>query len=132
MEQEEESPLVLVVDDLQEDRETIAELLVIAGFRVEVAADGVEAIQKVLDLQPSLVLMDLLLPKIDGWEAIHLLKDDERTRRIPIVAMTAAVTREDAERAIAAGCDGFMGKPYAPATLVSKVSWMLRKLVTPA
>src|SRR5262245_2573450 len=81
-------PLILVVDDFQDNREMFAEYLSYSGFRVEEAADGVEALEKAFANVPDLVLMDLSLPEMDGWEATRRLKSDPRTRQVPVVALT--------------------------------------------
>lgn len=81
-------PLVLVVDDYDDSREMYAELLKSSGFRVAEARDGRQSLQKAQELLPDLVLMDLTLPGIDGWEATRQLKLDPRTRNIPVVALS--------------------------------------------
>ena len=83
------APLILVVEDFDDAREMYRDSLQFAGLRVETARDGREAIEKARTLQPDLILMDLSLPGIDGWEATRLLKSDPATRRILIVALSA-------------------------------------------
>src|SRR6476646_7069571 len=83
-----EQPLVLVVEDYQDAREMYAAYLQFSGFQVAEAANGIEAVQKTVELQPDIVLMDLALPQMDGWEATRRLKSDARTTHIPIVALT--------------------------------------------
>jgi len=80
--------LVLVVEDYQDAREMYAAYLQFSGYRVAEATNGVEAIEKTLELLPDIILMDLALPKMDGWEATRRLKSDERTKHIPTVAFT--------------------------------------------
>ena len=82
------NPLVLVVEDYQDAREMYAAYLQFSGYRVAEAANGLEALEKTRELMPDIILMDLALPKMDGWEATRRLKADERTRHIPIVALT--------------------------------------------
>src|SRR5436853_6153684 len=82
-------PLVLVVDDVDHGREIFAEYLEFRGFRVATAADGLEAIEKAYDLRPDIILMDLSLPGIDGWQATRRLEQDDRTRVIAITARRA-------------------------------------------
>ena len=84
----EHGPLILVVDDYQDAREMYAEYLQYSGFRVAEAKNGNEAVAQARSLKPDLILMDLSLPGMDGWEATRVLKADEETRHIPIVALT--------------------------------------------
>ena len=120
-----EAPLVLVVDDYVDAREMCSEFLRFAGYRVVEAADGVEAIEKAIELSPSLILMDLSLPRLDGWEATRRLKKDVRTRDIPIVALTGHALTGHAEKAQDAGCDGFLTKPCLPDVMAAEVKRML-------
>ncbi len=118
-------PLVLVVEDYRDAREMYAAYLQFSGYRVAEATDGVEAIEKALDLMPDIILMDLALPKMDGWEATRRLKLDERTRHIPIVALTGHALAGHAEGARQAGCDAFITKPCLPDALVAEIQRML-------
>jgi two-component system, cell cycle response regulator DivK len=119
-------PLLLVVEDFDDAREMYRDYLEFAGFRVETARDGREGIDKARALQPDLVLMDLSLPGIDGWEATRLLKADPETRHILIVALSAHALAAEGERAREAGCDGFIAKPCLPPDLVHEISKYLR------
>jgi CheY-like chemotaxis protein len=116
-----EQPLVLVVDDFRDGREMYAEYLSQDGFAVAEAADGEEAVAKARALLPDVVLMDLSLPGMDGWEATRVLKADPRTRHIRIVALTAHALASYAESARAAGCDGVVTKPCLPPDLAAEV-----------
>jgi two-component system cell cycle response regulator DivK len=113
--------LVLVADDYVDGREAAMEYLLFCGFRVEQAADGQEAVDKAIALCPDVILMDLSLPVLDGWEATRLLKHDERTRHIRIIAVTAHALTMHADSARAAGCDAVVIKPCLPADLVAEV-----------
>jgi two-component system, cell cycle response regulator DivK len=113
--------LILVVEDFDDAREMYRDYLEFSGFRVETARDGREAIDKVRALHPDLVLMDLSLPGIDGWEATRLLKAAPDTRHILIVALSAHALSAEGERARAAGCDGFIAKPCLPPDLVHEI-----------
>ena len=112
-----DEPFVLLVDDFQDNREMYAEYLSFCGFRVAEASNGHEALEKAFSLLPDVILMDLSLPGIDGWEATRRLKSDERTRRIPVVALTGHALAGHSKSAREAGCDAFITKPYAPAEL---------------
>jgi two-component system cell cycle response regulator DivK len=120
-----EQPLVLVVEDYQDAREMYAAYLQFSGFQVAEAANGVEAVQKTVELQPDIVLMDLALPQMDGWEATRRLKSDERTTHIPIVALTGHALAGHAEGAREAGCDAFVTKPCLPDALVAEIRRVL-------
>lgn len=120
-----EAPLVLVVDDYLYAREMCAEFLRFSGFRVEEAVDGFEAIEKATQLLPSVILMDLSLPRLDGWEATRRLKKDERTKGIPVIALTGHALAGHAEVASEAGCDSFLTKPCLPDVMVAEVKRIL-------
>ena len=118
-------PLILVVDDYQDAREMYAEYLQYSGFRVAEARNGNEAVTQARSLKPDLILMDLSLPGMDGWEATRVLKADEQTRHIPIVALTGHALAGASEGARKAGCDSFVTKPCLPDDLVVEVKRML-------
>ena len=120
-----EQPLVLVVEDYQDAREMYAAYLQFSGFDVAEAGNGIEAIEKTHELLPDIVLMDLALPRMDGWEATRRLKNDERTRHIPIVALTGHALAGHAEGAREAGCDAFVTKPCLPDALVAEIKRLL-------
>jgi two-component system cell cycle response regulator DivK len=122
--------LVLVVEDYQDAREMYAAYLQFSGYEVAEATDGVQAIEKTLELMPDIILMDLALPKMDGWEATRRLKSDERTRHIPIVALTGHALAGHAEGARQAGCDSFVTKPCLPDALVAEIERMLAARTT--
>ena len=121
----EPGPLILVVDDYQDAREMYAEYLQYSGFRVAEARNGNEAVTQARSLKPDLILMDLSLPGMDGWEATRVLKADEETRHIPIVALTGHALAGASEGARKAGCDSFVTKPCLPDDLVVEVRRML-------
>ena len=120
-----EQPLVLVVEDYQDAREMYAAYLQFSGFEVAEASNGVEAVDKTHELLPDIVLMDLALPRMDGWEATRRLKNDDRTRHIPIVALTGHALAGHAEGAREAGCDAFVTKPCLPDALVAEIKRLL-------
>lgn len=115
------APLVLVVDDVVHGREIAAEYLEFRGFRVATAADGLEALEKAFELLPDIILMDLSLPQLDGWEATRRLKGDDRTKTIPIIALTAHALASAHDKAMAAGCDSVVTKPCVPRDLEAEV-----------
>ncbi len=119
------NPLVLVVEDYQDAREMYAAYLQFSGFRVAEAVNGLEALDKTRELMPDIILMDLALPKLDGWQATEQLKADKRTSHIPIVALTGHALPDHAERALRAGCDAFVTKPCLPDALVAEIQKML-------
>lgn len=118
-------PLVLVVDDYLEAREICAEYLGFHGYRVVTAEDGEEALAKAFELIPDLILMDLSLPRLDGWAATRRLKGDSRTKGIPVVALTGHALHTERERALAAGCDDVITKPVVPRDLLAQVEQLL-------
>ncbi len=117
--------LILVVDDYQDAREMYAEYLQFSGFRVAEARNGNEAVAQARSLRPDLILMDLSLPGLDGWEATRVLKADDATKHIPIVALTGHALAGASEGARKAGCDSFVTKPCLPDDLVVEVKRML-------
>jgi len=121
-------PLVLIVEDQSDLRMLYAEHLSLSGFDVIEAGNGAEAIDHTSTRQPDVVLMDLSLPVLDGWEATRRLKADERTAHIPVVALTAYDGSGELQRATRAGCDWFVPKPCPPDALVAEIR---RVLTTP-
>jgi two-component system cell cycle response regulator DivK len=115
------APLVLIVDDVDHGREICSEYLEFRGFRVATAADGQEALDRAFELLPDVILMDLSLPVIDGWEATRRLKEDPRTRDIRVIALTAHALASAHERAKKAGCDSVVTKPCLPKDLEAEV-----------
>lgn len=99
----------------------------IGDYEVVVASDGAEGIAQARDQRPDLILMDLHLPGIDGWEATRRLKADPATRAIPIIALTADAMAGDRERALAAGCDDFETKPVDLSRLIEKIAVIVAK-----
>jgi two-component system, cell cycle response regulator DivK len=102
---------VLVVDDQPDAREMLAEYLSSCGFVVHTATDGLDAIDVALRVDPSIILMDLMMPRMDGFDATRRLKADARTKAIPVIALTAHSQTNGREMARAAGCDDLLRKP---------------------
>ena len=123
-----ERPLVLLVEDQTDLRRLYAEQLTMSGFDVIEAGNGADAITSTTERGPDVVLMDLSLPGIDGWEATTRLKSNDRTAHIPVVALTAHDGAGELERATRAGCDWFVPKPCPPDALIVEVRRVLSGL----
>lgn len=119
--------LVLVVDDFLDNREMYAEYLGYKGFDVLEAASGGEAVELAIAHRPDVILMDLSLPGMDGWEATRRLKADERTRRAAIIALSGHVLPTHTISALEAGCDDFLAKPCLPDALVTSIQQTIAK-----
>ena len=117
--------IVLVVDDFADNREMYSEYLAFSGYEVIEAKNGIEAVEAAHERLPDIIIMDLSLPVMDGWEATRRLKADERTRRIPIVALTGHALAGHSKGAKEAGCDSFLAKPCLPDQLVAEIRRML-------
>ena len=122
-----ERPCVLLVDDYPDAREMYSEYLQYSGFDVLEAGNGIEALQQAIDREPDIILMDLSLPVMDGWEATRRLKADPRTARIPVVALTGHALAGISEGARRAGCDAFVTKPCLPEDLVKEIKKVLEQ-----
>jgi CheY-like chemotaxis protein len=118
-------PLILVVEDQEELRRLYVEQLSLSGFAVIEASNGEDAIAHTSSHSPDVVLMDLSLPILDGWEATRRLKADARTAHIPVVALTAHDGSGELQRATRAGCDWFVPKPCPPHALITEVRRVL-------
>jgi CheY-like chemotaxis protein len=119
-------PLVLIVDDHEDAREGYSRLMAASGYRAELAANGLEAIDKAVALRPDVIVMDLSMPGLNGWEATRRLKTADATKDIPVIALTAHVVSHAREVALAAGCDAFLTKPCFPEDLLREVQRLLR------
>jgi len=118
-------PLVLVVDDFADNREMYSEYLSFSGYEVIEARNGKEAIDAAQERLPDIIIMDLSLPVMDGWEATRRLKASDRTRGIPVVALTGHALAGHSKGAKEAGCDSFLAKPCLPDQLVAEIRRML-------
>jgi len=119
-------PRVLIVDDLAENREILSGMLEPEGHLVETAEDGLEAVERALADPPDLILMDVSMPRLNGFDACRRLKADERTHLVPLVLVTGLVAREDRIEGIAAGCDDFLTKPVDTEQLIARTRSLLR------
>ncbi|MEO8189744.1 MAG: response regulator [Acidobacteriota bacterium] len=117
---------ILVVEDSPDIRALVRMLLESAGHEVSTASDGQEGVRSASTVRPDLILMDLSLPIISGWEATRAIKSNPETARIPVIAVTAHAMQGDRERALAAGCDGFVAKPIDEETFASLIHSFLQ------
>jgi len=125
MKKKSRKPVVLLVDDYPDAREMYAEYLEFSGFDIVQAGNGVEAIERAHDSHPDVILMDLSLPVMDGWEATRRLKADDQTKTIPVLAVTGHALTGVSNDAKNAGCDGFITKPCLPEDLVAEIRKVL-------
>src|SRR5690606_34565952 len=114
------NPRILYVEDVPQNRDSVRRYLA-GDFEVIEASDGEAGVHRPSAERPDLILMDLSLPNLDGWEATRLIKVDPATSHIPVVAITGHVTVEDRQRAMAVGCDAFLTKPIARDELLAAV-----------
>jgi two-component system cell cycle response regulator DivK len=119
-------PRILLVEDYDDAREMYRDYLEFSGFQVDTARDGHEALEQARRHNPDLVLMDLSLPGLDGWEATRILKKDPATAHLIVVALSAHALSAEGDRARAAGCDGFIAKPCLPHDLVDQITEYLK------
>jgi two-component system cell cycle response regulator DivK len=120
-----ERPVVLIAEDHQELRQLYAQHLTMSGFDVIEAVNGAEALDLTSSRLPDVILMDLSMPIVDGWEATRRLRADSRTAHIPVVALTSHDGSGELQRATSAGCDWFVPKPCAPDALITEVRRVL-------
>jgi CheY-like chemotaxis protein len=123
---------ILIVEDNDLNRDVLSRLLVARGYEVLAAEDGLQALTLAQRHQPDLILMDLGLPGIDGWECVRRLRSDPSTRATPVVALTAHAMNGDREKALEAGCDEFDTKPIDFAGLLNKMIRLLDATPAPA
>ena len=118
---------ILLVEDNEMSRDMLSRRLARRGFDVSTAADGYDGIQKARSEGPDLILMDLNLPDIDGWEVTATLKKDHGTTSIPVIALTAHAMVTDKQKAIDSGCDDFATKPVEFDSLIQKINTLLER-----
>ncbi len=123
---------ILLVEDNEMNRDMLSRRLERRGYEVVIALDGESGVEMAQTHVPDLVLMDMSLPLLDGWEATRRLKVDPATKHIPIVALTAHAMSGDREKAIEAGCDDYDTKPVELARLLAKIEGLLARTVKPA
>ncbi|HEX9286297.1 MAG TPA: response regulator [Thermoanaerobaculia bacterium] len=120
-------PKILLVEDNEMNRDMLSRRLIRSGYEVALAVDGEQGVALAGSSPPDLVLMDMSLPVLDGWEATRRLKADPATRGIPIIALTAHAMTGDEKKAREAGCDDFDTKPVEFTRLLSKIEGLLQK-----
>jgi len=118
---------ILLVEDNEMNSDMLSRRLQRAGFEVAIAPDGRQGVLKAISEKPDLILMDLSLPELDGWEATALLKRRQVTSHIPVIALTAHCMRHEIERAAAAGCDEYETKPVVLDRLLQKINVLLKE-----
>ena len=116
---------ILLVEDNALNADMLRRRLLRAGFEVVVAPDGLQAVAQATRERPDLILMDMSLPEIDGWEATRRLKGNLTTAAIPVIALTAHAMSSDRERSLEAGCQGFETKPIDFASLLARIGALL-------
>jgi len=116
---------ILIIEDNEMNRDMLSRRLARHGYEVVVAVDGAEGLARARDERPALILMDMSLPVIDGWEATRRLKADPETAAIPIIALTAHAMTSDRDKALEAGCDGYETKPVELPRLLEAMEKLL-------
>mgnify|MGYP001486898318 CR=1 FL=1 len=112
---------ILVVEDQEDNRQILRDLLASTDYEIVEAVNGVEALAAVAKQRPDLILMDIQLPILDGYEATRRIKADPALRSIPIIAVTSYALSGDEDKAREAGCDAYVPKPYSPRQLLAKI-----------
>ena len=112
---------ILVVEDQADNREILRDLLTFSGFEIVEATDGAQALDAITKRRPDLILMDIQLPVMDGYEATRRIKADPATKDIPIIVVTSYARSGDEAKARAAGSDDYVAKPFSPRALLTKI-----------
>jgi two-component system, cell cycle response regulator DivK len=120
------SKRILVVEDTENNRRILNDLLTRSGFEVIEANDGEKGVAMASERKPDLILMDIQLPIVDGYEATRRIKSDPALREIPIIAVTSYALSGDEAKARAAGCDGYVAKPFSPRVILATVREFLK------
>jgi CheY-like chemotaxis protein len=119
-------PRILLVEDNDMNRDMLSRRLIRSGYEVFLAVDGQQGADMALSEQPDLILMDMSLPVIDGWEVTRRIKANDATRRIPIIALTAHAMAGDREKAMEVGCEDYDTKPVEMSRLLGKIAALLK------
>ena len=118
---------ILLVEDNEMNRDMLSRRLERKGYTVAIAVDGQQGVDMATSESPALILMDMSLPVLDGWEATRRIKSDERTKHIPVIALTAHAMQGDEQKAKEAGCDDYDVKPVDLARLLEKIQTLLNR-----
>ena len=118
-------PKILLVEDNEDNRDMLSRRLIRKGYEVSLAVDGSAGVSQAVLERPDLILMDMSLPVLDGWEATRRIKADPATRAIPVIALTAHAMSDDRDKAYAAGCDDYDTKPIDLPRLLEKIESLL-------
>ena len=119
------SKTILVVEDTEDNRQILRDLLGMAGYDIIEAQDGAEGVAKAAEHKPDLILMDVQMPVMDGFEATRRIKADPALKSIPVIAVTSYALAGDEEKTRAAGCDSYIAKPFSPRQMLAKVREVL-------
>jgi two-component system cell cycle response regulator DivK len=117
---------ILLVEDNEMNRDMLSRRLTRNGYEVSIATDGQQGVDMALSERPDIILMDMSLPAIDGWEATRRIKANAATRGVPVIALTAHAMAGDREKAMEAGCDDYDTKPVEIARLLGKIAALLK------
>ena len=120
------APLVLVIDDAEDNREVYVQFFEFQGWRTATASDGRDGLEKAAALKPDVIVLDLSLPIMDGWEVARRLKSNQATKAIPVLALTGHALDGSRKKALAAGVDEYLTKPCLPADLAATIRRHLR------
>jgi CheY-like chemotaxis protein len=120
-------PKILLVEDNEMNRDMLSRRLMRKGFTIAIATDGLMGVKMAESESPDLILMDMSLPELDGWEATKRLKAQDHTKHIPIIALTAHAMSDDRDKALAAGCNDYDSKPVELERLLGKIEGLLGK-----
>ncbi len=123
-------PKILLVEDNEMNRDMLSRRLVRKGYEVFIAVDGAEGVEMSISKEPDLILMDMSLPVLDGWQATTQIKANSETQNIPVIAMTAHAMAGDREKCLAAGCDEYDTKPVEFPRLLDKIQKLLSNKAT--
>lgn len=123
-------PKILLVEDNEMNRDMLSRRLVRKGYEVFIAVDGAEGVEMSISKEPDLILMDMSLPVLDGWQATTQIKANSETKNIPVIAMTAHAMAGDREKCLAAGCDEYDTKPVEFPRLLDKIKKLLSSKAT--
>ena len=116
---------ILLIEDTEDNRQIVRDLLASAGYDLIEAADGAAGVAMAAKHQPDLILMDIQLPVMDGYEAARRIKADAQIKHMPIIAVTSYALSGDEAKAFAAGCDAYVAKPFSPRQLLAKIRELL-------